>query len=456
MSRSGKIGSRKITRRTVLRGAGATLALPLLECMLPSTGWAAAASAAGGPPLRTAFLYVPSGAIMKYWTPQQVGSQFTLPRTLEPLEPHQDDLLVLSGLAHDKARSNGDGPGDHARSTGTFLTGVQLKKTEGRNIRAAKSVDQIAAEQVGPQTRLASLELGIERGKLAGGCDSGYSCAYSTNISWRTPTMPMTKEIQPRLVFERLFGEYTQVGDRRDSARRARHRRSVLDSVREEARSLQRELGGTDTRKLDEYLDSVREVERGIEAAERHDHREAPPDVDLPVGVPHEYTEHIRLMFDLMVLAMATDTTRVLTFMYGNGASNRPYPQIGIRAGHHDLTHHEQNPKKIELVSKINRFHMEQFSYLLEKMKSVKEGDGTLLDNSMVLCGSGISDGNSHLHHNLPILLAGRGGGSITPGRHLKYAQDTPLCNLYLSMLDRIGTSPDKLGDGDDRLDNLS
>ena len=451
MSKSGKI-----TRRTVLRGAGATLALPLLEAMMPRTLLATTASEAATPPLRTAFLYLPNGAIMKHWTPEQTGSDFTLPSSLQPLAPFQDDLLVLSGLAHSKARANGDGPGDHARSTATFLTGVQLKKTEGRNIRAATSVDQIAAEHLGGQTRLSSLELGIEPGKQAGNCDSGYSCAYSTNVSWRTPNMPMAKEIYPRKVFERLFGGYEQIGNRRDASRRARNRRSVLDSVREEARSLQRTLSGYDTRKLDEYLHSVREVERGIEMAERLDSREAPPEMEIPKGVPHEYSQHVRLMLDLMVLAMATDTTRVITFMFGNGASNRPYPELGIHAGHHELTHHEKKEAKINRVAKINRFHMERFAYLIKKMKSVEEGEGTLLDNSMVLCGSGISDGNRHAHHNLPILLAGRGGGSLKTGRHLEYPQHTPLCNLYLSMLDRIGTSPDKFGDSGDRLDNLS
>lgn len=447
---------RTISRRTVLRGAGATLALPLLEAMMPSTLLANTASKTAAPPLRSAFLYLPNGAIMKHWTPEQTGDDFTLPRTLEPLAAHQDKLLVLSGLAHAKARANGDGPGDHARSAGTFLTGVQLKKTEGRDIRAAKSVDQVAAEHVGRQTRLASLEIGIEPGKQAGNCDSGYSCAYSTNVSWRSPTMPMIKEIYPRKAFERLFGRYEEQGDREAATRRARNRRSVLDSVLEEARSLKRTLGGTDNRKVDEYLESVRQVERSIAAAENHDHLEEPPEIEVPIGVPREYAKHVHLMLDLMVLALATDQTRVVSFMFGNGASNRPYPQIGIHAGHHDLTHHERKEAKIERVSQINRYHMERLAYLLDKMKSVEEAGGTLLDNSMILCGSGISDGNRHAHHDLPILLAGGGGGSLNTGRHLKYPTHTPLCNLYLSMLDRMGTSPEGFGDSTGRLDNLS
>ncbi|REJ90156.1 MAG: DUF1552 domain-containing protein [Planctomycetota bacterium] len=454
----------EISRRTVLRGLGATLALPLLEAMGPQSLWAAtpegeagaAAATSGSPPLRTAFLYLPNGAIMEHWTPKEVGESFTLPASLEPLAPHQGDLLVLSGLAHDKARSNGDGPGDHARSTGTFLTGVQLRKTEGKNIRAATSVDQIAAEHLRDQTRLASLELGIERGKQAGNCDSGYSCAYSSNISWRTPSMPMAKEIHPRAVFERLFGDLQMVGEQRDAARAQRRRRSVLDAVQEEARALRRQLGGADTRKLSEYLEAVRDVERRVAAAEAGDPREVPPEFDVPVGVPHDYAEHVELMLDLMVLAMATDTTRVVTFMFGNGASNRPYPQIGIRAGHHDLSHHDRDEQKIEQVAKINRFHMNLFAALLKKMKAVEEGEGTLLDNSMVLCGSGISDGNRHAHHNLPVVLAGRGGGSITTGRHLKYRQNTPLCSLYLSMLDRIGVQRASFGDSRARLENLA
>ncbi len=458
------ITGRPITRRTVLRGAGAALALPLLEAMAPGVALAgtpatasSAASVAGqGAPLRTMFLYLPNGAIMDHWTPKEVGSDYTLPKTLEPLTNVKDDLLVLSGLAHDKARANGDGPGDHARSAGTFLTGVQLRKTDGRDIRAATSVDQIAAEHVGHDTPLASLELGIERGKQAGNCDSGYSCAYSTNVSWRTPHLPMTKEIRPRLVFERLFGDMSRVGDKHAAARRRKHRKSVLDSVREEARSLRRQLGGTDDRKLEEYMASVRDVERRLEVTERLSNRELPPEMDLPQGVPHEYVEHVRLMSDLMVLALATDSTRVVSFMYGNGASNRPYPQIGVRAGHHDLTHHENKQKKIDAVAKINRFHMQQLAYLLEKMKSVQEGDSNLLDNSMVLCGSGISDGNRHAHHDLPILLAGHAGGKLKSGRHLRYAKHTPLCNLYLSMLDRIGVSSDRFGDSTDRLSDLS
>ncbi|MEK6249184.1 MAG: DUF1552 domain-containing protein, partial [Planctomycetales bacterium] len=389
-----------ITRRTVLRGVGATLALPLLEGMAP-TSWATTARTALAPPLRTAFLYLPNGAIMKNWTPAKTGSQFVLPRTLEPLAPFQDDMLVLSGLAHDKARSNGDGPGDHARSIGTFLTGVQLKKTRGKDVQAAKSVDQIAAEHVGSATRLASLELGIERGKQAGSCDSGYSCIYSSNISWRTPSMPMAKEIYPRLAFERLFGSFEQATGKHEAARQARNRKSVLDAVQEEARSLQRQLGGSDTRKLEEYLESVRDVERRVQFEENQEGRELPPDIELPVGIPHDYSVHVRLMSDLMVLAMATDSTRVLSFMYGNGASNRSYPQIDIRDGHHHLTHHEKDPDKIEKVAKINRFHIEQFAYFIEKLKSITEGDGTLLDHSMILLGSGISDGNRHDHHDL-------------------------------------------------------
>ncbi len=402
------------------------------------------------------FLFVPNGAVMKDWTPAKTGDKFVLPRTLEPLQPHQGDLLVLTGLAHDKARANGDGPGDHARSTSTFLTGVQLNKTSGRDIRAATSIDQIIADEVGRNTELPSLELGCERGKQAGGCDSGYSCAYSSNISWRTPAMPMNKEINPRFVFERLFGDMKHVTSQQDAARQARYRRSVLDAAQDETRSLQRRLGGADRRKLDEYLASVREIERRIAFAEGNGKKKLPPQTDVPSGVSHVYDERVKTMLDLTVLALATDTTRIVSFMYGNGASNRAYPDIGIPDGHHGLTHHKNNPDMIDKVAKINRFHIQQLAYLLAKLKAVTEGESNLLDNSMVLYGSGISDGNRHDHHNLPILLAGSAKGTITPGRHIAFPDQTPLCNLYLSMLERFDISAETFGDSTGPLQHLT
>ncbi len=443
-----------ISRRTILRGLGTAIALPWLEAMAPAADLARR-GLAGPSPRRMAFLYVPNGAHMQDWTPETFGDDFELPFILEPLAPFRDDLLVLSGLAQDGAFAHGDGGGDHARSLACFLTGVHPLKTDS-NIRVGVSVDQVAAQKIGKATRFPSLELGIERGAQAGACDTGYSCAYSSNISWRTPTTPMAKEVNPRLVFDRLFGAPAPGVSGTDRAKRDFYRRSVLDFVSEDASQLRNRLGTNDRRKMDEYLTAVREIELRVASAEKAPSAaDLPEDVKRPVGVPSDYREHIRLMADLMVLAFQGDVTRISTFMFANEGSNRSYGFIDVPEGHHDLSHHGGERAKHEKIRKINRFHVEQLAYLLGRLKSIPEGDSTLLNNTMLVYGSGIGDGNRHNHNDLPILLAGQGGGTIATGRHVKCPKNTPLNNLYLSMLDRMDCPVDSLGDSKGRLSDL-
>lgn len=444
--------TRQITRRTALKGVGVSLALPWLGSLAPLSAHSAETL---GPPRRMAFIFVPNGVHMPDWTPASEGSGYELPYILEPLERVQDDVSVLSGLTHDKGRGNGDGPGDHARSASVFLTGAQPRKTSGSKIRSGVSVDQVAAQRIGKTTKFASLELGCERGRSAGNCDSGYSCAYSSNISWSSASTPVGKETNPRLVFERLFSDQGGGKIEENLARRTALKKSILDFIADDAKRLQSQLGGHDNEKLDEYLTGVREIERRIELSEREASRGERLDFLAPPGTPREFGEHIRLMCDMMVLAFQTDSTRVATFMIADAGSNRSYREIDVSDGHHDLSHHGGDRRKQEKIRRINRFHVTQLAYLLEKMKSVKEGNGTLLDNSMILFGSAISDGNRHNHENLPIILAGRGGGSIDPGRHIRYEEETPLCNLFMAMLDRVGAPVSFIGDSTGRVSGL-
>ncbi len=449
----------QISRRTVLRGLGTAMALPLLDVMSPTIARAAHVGDQFGvatEKTRVAFLFVPNGVNLEHWTPRKIGYDFDLPYILEPLAKVKNELLVLSGLTHDKGRSNGDGPGDHARSASVFLTGAQPRKTSGSQIRSGISVDQAAAKKIGSMTRFASLELGCEAGRNAGNCDSGYSCAYSSNISWTSPTAPNAKEINPRLVFERLFSGDNRREVAESQGRRDLYKKSILDFVSEDARRLHARLGNADRGKLDEYLTGVREIERRIARTEQQSSDNLLVGVKKPSGVPDEYGEHIRLMCDMMVLAFRGNLTRVATFMFANAGSNRSYRPIGVSDGHHDLSHHGRNPEKLNKIKQINRFHVAQLAYLLEKLKSTPEGDGTLLDNSMIVYGSAISDGNRHNNENLPVLLAGGGAGTITTGRHVRYGTETPLTNLFLSMLDRVGAPTDSLGDSTGRLPNLS
>jgi hypothetical protein len=449
----------QISRRTVLRGMGTAIALPWLDAMAPSIARSPARAdeptAIGEHPLRMAFVFVPNGAHMQHWTPSQEGSDFELPPILQPLQTVKDDLLVLTGLTHDKARANGDGGGDHARSLSCFLTGCQPVKTDGANIRVGVSVDQIAAQRHGHRTRFPSLEIGCDRGAQSGNCDSGYSCAYSSNIAWRSPTTPVGKEVDPRLVFERLFSNELAHESAEMREKRKRYRQSVLDFARDDAKRLEAGLGANDRRKLDEYLTGVREIEARLARAEQHNAAEL-AEFEKPDGVPDEYADHIRLMTDLLVLAFQGDVTRISTFMHANEGSNRAYPFIDVSEGHHDLSHHGNDAEKQAKIAKINLFHMTHYAYLIERLKNIPEGDGTLLDHSMIVYGSGISDGNRHNHNDLPIILAGRGCGTVQPGRHVRYPDETPLTNLFISMLARFDTPVEKVGDSTGALAGLS
>jgi hypothetical protein len=439
-----------ISRRTLLRGTGITLALPWLEAMGPANAWASDTKDGQAAPNRLAVLYVPNGKNMADWTPEAEGSDYELKSILQPLAGFKDRMLVLTGLTADGARPHGDGGGDHARALAAFLTGAHPKKTDGTDIRNGISVDQLAASRIGHLTRLPSLEIGCEAGSMAGNCDSGYSCVYSSTMSWKSATQPLPKEVNPKLVFERLF---STVPDGTRVKRDAR-RRSILDFVREDSKGLSSKLGANDVRKLDEYFTAVRDIEVRIERAASLPPIET-PDYPMPTGVPATYEEHIRLMADLMVLAFQTDVTRVCTFVLANEGSNKPYPFIGVSDGHHNLSHHGNDEEKKAKIAKINQFHTTQLAYLLEKLASVQEGDGTLLDHCMVAYGSGNSDGNRHNHDDLPVLLAGGACGALKTGRHIRYAGETPISNLWVSLLNRMDISVDQLGDSNGELANL-
>ena len=443
-----------IPRRTVLKGLGAVMALPWLEAMGVQTGWAAGNTPVkNAAPNRMAFLYVPNGVNMDGW---RVGAEGALPSKLPPilapLNNVRSDFSILTGLAADKARSHGDGGGDHARAMSAFLTGAQPRKTDGANIRAGVSADQLAASRIGDRTRLASLEIGTEASKLAGGCDSGYSCIYQSNISWRSATQPMPKEVNPKLIFERLFGS----GSDLERQRRDAQRKSVLDLVREDFRELTVRLGADDQRKLDEYFTAVREMEMRIAKSGQDGRSKLPVGALTPKGIPESYAEHLKLLADLMVLAFQTDTTRVATFVLANEGSNRSYPFIGVRDGHHSISHHGHDPVKLSKIQDINVFHSTHLAYFLERLKSVKEGDGNLLDHSMIVYGSGNGDGDRHNHDDLPILLAGGGCGTIKQGRHIVYQKETPINNLWVSMLNRMDIRDVQLGDSTGELKKLS
>jgi hypothetical protein len=449
---SSGITGRHLDRRAFLRGAGAALALPLLDAMTP-----AFASTRSASPLRMAFTYVPNGVAMENWTPLADGAAFELTPTLEPIVRHKDNLLVVSGLTHNNGRALGDGAGDHARAAASYLTGVHPKKTAGADIRCGISVDQIAAAALDNATPYASLELTCEAGRQAGSCDSGYSCAYSNSISWRTPQTPNPPEHNPRHVFERLFGAGHGDIAAADIARRRAYRKSIIDFVSDDTNRLMRKLGPTDRNKLDEYLFSVRKIEQRIEFAETMSRESAAAQaMPAPEGVPDSFADYVRLMFDLQVLALQTDQTRVITFMIGGEGSNRSYPEIGAAGGHHELSHHLEDPEKVAKIRAINKYHVEQFGYFLDQLRDTPEGDGTLLDHCMIVYGSGLSDGNAHRHEDLPVLIAGRGCGTITSGRHVRYPVETPMTNLYVSLLDRMGVPADSLGDSTGELGYLS
>jgi hypothetical protein len=443
---------KSIPRRTLLKGLGTAVALPMLDAMVP----AFTRAAIGAAPCRMAMLYVPNGIIMKEWLPTTLAEGVTplpteFPRVTQALAPFREDILMLSGLTQNGGRALGDGPGDHGRAGANYLTCVHPKKTNGRDLQAGISVDQIAARRLEGKTRFSSLELGCEEGVQGGSCDNGYSCAYSNSISWRTPSSPMPPEIRPRAVFERLFGAQDA------NPREARYQKSILDVVMRDAQRLSSTVGGADKRKLDEYFYSIRSLEKRIEDAERNSAKTPRPSIAEPdSSIPAEFSEHARIMFDLATLAFQTDSTRVVTLLLALEQSPRAYPEIGIPEAHHGLTHHQGDKEKIEKVTQINCFHAKQFAYFLNKLKSTPDGDGTLLDHAMVTYGSGLSDGNAHDHGNLPLVLAGRGCGKVRPGNHIAYPKETPMANLFVSMLDRMEIPVDSLGDSNGKLSFLS
>ncbi|HXF26330.1 MAG TPA: DUF1552 domain-containing protein [Bryobacteraceae bacterium] len=441
-----------MSRRTILRGMGAAIALPMLDAMHPAL--AATAGPGMKPPIRLAFSYVPNGIIMKDWTPQAAGATYDFTRILKPLEPFREDVLVLSGLMDHNGNALGDGPGDHARAAASFLTGVHPKKTAGADIHVGISVDQIAARKVGDQTRFASIELGCEDSRTVGDCDSGYSCAYTNSIAWRTPSSPLPPETNPRAVFERLFGTDTGL-DPKTRAQRMAYRKSILDLVQDRTQSLMGNLGNSDRRKVDEYLYAIREIEKRIESAERDPHP-VKPSIEDPAGIPVAFSDYVKLMYDLQVVAFQTDMTRVATLVIAREGSVRTYGEIGIPDPHHPLSHHRGNPEWIEKLVRINTFHASMFAYFLGKLKAAPDGDGTLLDHSMLVYGSGISDGNRHTHEDLPVLLAGRGNGSLKTGRHIAFDKETPVTNLYLTLLDRMGVEAETIGDSTGELHHVT
>ena len=447
------ITHKRLPRRTILKGVGAVVGLPLLDAMTPA--FASTRDSARKAAVRIGFVYVPNGIIMPDWKPRGTGRDFQFSRILKPLESLREDLFVLSGLADHNGNALGDGPGDHARAGASFLTGVHCKKTAGADIQAGISADQVAAALLGSATKFQSIELGCEDSRTVGNCDSGYSCAYTNSISWRTPTAPMPPEVNPRAAFERLFGTADLSLDPKTRARRSAYRRSILDLVRKDTQSLVPTLGTADRRKIDEYLYAIREIETRIESAERES-RDLTPPIEKPSGIPATFQDYVKLMFDLQVVAFQADLTRVTTLVLAREGSMRVYPEIDVPDPHHPLTHHRNNPEWIEKVTKINCLHTELLAYFLKKLKATADGDGTLLDHSMIVYGSGLSDGNRHQHEDLPVLLAGRGGGSLKPGRHLVYAPETPMTNLYLTLLDRMGVQPEKIGDSTGRVEHLS
>jgi uncharacterized protein DUF1552 len=442
-----------LPRRAFLRGLGATIALPLLDGMVPALS--ALAQTAAKPVRRLGIVYAPNGMNIWRWKPAVDGARFELTPLLEPLAPFRDRLLVLSGLSNKEADAiAGEGGGDHSRGQAAFLTGVHAKKTQGPDFQAGVSMDQIAARALGNETQLASLELALESNDLVGGCELGLSCAYTGTLSWRGPTSPVPVEIDPRAVFERLFGS-SDTTDPQARLERLETERSILDSVTSDLQRLQRRLGASDRTKVGDYLDAVRDIERRIQKAEEQSGRELPI-VAQPAGVPAVFEEHARLMFDLMALAFQTDLTRVCTFMIGREQSTRTYPEIGVPEPHHPVSHHQQRPEYLEKLAKINVFHLKIFAAFLEKLRSTRDGDGTLLDAAMLVYGSGLSNPDAHDHHDLPILLAGGGAGQLRGGRHIKYPLDTPLANLHMTLLDKMGVPVERLGDSTGKIELLS
>ena len=446
------ITKKHIPRRTVLRGLGATIALPFLDSMVPAL--AAIRQSAASPVRRLCAIYVPNGMQMRSWTPAAEGNAFDLTPILQPLAPFRDQMLVLSNLCNKEADSlPGEGDGDHSRAQAAFLTGAHAKKTGGADIEAGTSMDQIAAQELGQHTQLASLELAMESYDLVGQCEDGYGCAYSATIAWRNATTALPMEANPRRVFERLFG-VTDSTDRRARLAQIRRDQSILDAVKEQVADLQRKLGPSDRARVREYVDSIRDIERRIRIAEEQSDREL-PEVEQPAGVPASFEEYAKLMYDLMLLAYQTDLTRVTTLLYGREKSVRTYPEIGVPDPHHPISHHQGRADQLEKLAKVNTYHVQMLAHFLERLRSTPDGDGSLLDNSMIVYGAGMADSDTHDHHDLPILLAGGGAGRIKGGRHIRFKED-PLSNLHVTILGKMGIPAERLGDSTGKLEILS
>jgi hypothetical protein len=438
-----------LSRRTVLRGMGTAVALPLLDAMSP----AFAPAATTAPVRRFGVVYHPNGVIYDQWLPKGAGAAFELSPTLKGLEPFKDRLIVVTGLFSDQAEANGDGGGDHSRACGSYLTGVHVKKSD-TSLENAVSMDQIAAKAFERETQLSSLQMTADENSLLGSCDLGYSCAYSSTVSWLTPTLPLMAENNPRVLFERMFGSSDST-DPRVRAARLQQDHSLLDSVNQRVNQLQRRLGAADNRKMNDYLASLRDVERRIQKAEEQSSKQL-PEVTQPSGVPANFDDHVRLLYDLQLLAFQADLTRVITFMYGREQTGRPYPQIGIPEPHHPLTHHQGQAEKMEKCAKIQRYHIALFADYLGKLRDTPDGDGSLLDHVILLFGAGISNSDRHTHGPLPAFLAGGGAGTLKGGRHIVYPEHTPLTNLQLTLLNKLGVPAEKLGDSNGQFKELS
>src|SRR5436190_6611431 len=445
------VTKKAISRRTVLRGMGAVVALPLLDAMVPAL--TAAANTAAKPIRRLGVVYHPNGVIYDKWLPKGAGADFELSPTLAGLQPFKDKLIVVTNLFMDPAEALGDGGGDHSRASGGYLNGVHVRKSD-TVVEAGISMDQIAARAFERETQLSSLQLQMDDNSIVGSCDVGYSCAYSSTISWLTPTLPLITENNPRVVFERLFGASDSTDPRVRTAR-LHQDRSILDSVMDRVKQLQRQLGAADNTRVNDYLTSLRDVERRIQKTEEQSAKEV-PDVVRPAGIPDSFDDHAHLLYDLQLLAYQADVTRVITFMYGREQSPRPYPQIGVPEPHHPLTHHQNDPAKMEKCVKIQQYHLKLFTDYLEKLRNTPDGEGSLLDNMIILYGGGISNSDRHSHGPLPTLVVGGGGGALKGGRHIVCPEHTPLTNLQLTLLNVLGVPTEKIGDSTGQFKELS
>jgi hypothetical protein len=444
------VPSKPLHRRTILRGLGTAMALPMLETMLPTR--AAEADVAAKGPLRLSIFYMPNGMIMQSFVPKDTGANYTMSETLKPLEGQRDKFVVISGLAHVNATPLGDGPGDHGRASGAYLTGMHPKKTEGYDLSDGVSMDQYVAREFGKATQISSLELGLEPPGLVGSCDSGYSCAYTNTLSWRDPTTPLPTIVDPRKIFERLFGD----GDRIDEASRlalVKHQASILDYLMTDAKRLSAKLSADDLRKMDEYMTSVRDLEQRIQKVEAGGQTFISSDMTRPSGIPDSFMEHAKMMIDLQILAMRADLTRVSTLMAANEISNRSYTEIGISDAHHSMSHHGGDPAKLAKLVRIEKMFLGHYSYYLKQLEAAKELDGTLFDRTLAWCGSGLGDPNTHDHLYLPAII---GGGLVKGNRHIAAPKDTPMSNLLVSAMNIVGVQQDKIGDSTGPLSALT